>query len=262
MTRRNIRLLIAYDGNNYSGWQRQKNDPTIQATIEDSLVVMTNGDVTLNGAGRTDAGVHAVGMVANFTTFSTIPCNGFISGLNSMLPKDIRVLNVDEAGSDFHSRYNATGKTYRYTIFTGTIQLPTERLYSAHYQGHFDNKAVSQALNYIKGTHDFTSFEASGSRDLSIKSGRGAVRTLFHADLSPHAHKNDTWTFSFTGDGFLRHMVRNLVGTLMEVGSNKISPVQFKDILHKLDRDNAGPTAPAHGLVLDKVYYKSLNRKL
>ena len=181
MTPRNIQLLIAYDGENFSGWQRQKNAPTIQGTIEDSLAMMTNGEITLNGAGRTDAGVHAIGMVANFTTVSTIPCNGFFLGLNSMLPKDIRILRVDEAENDFHSRYNATGKTYSYTIFTGNIQLPTERLYAAHYQGFFDNKAVLQALNQIHGTHDFTSFEASGSRDLSIKSGRGAGRTLFHA---------------------------------------------------------------------------------
>lgn len=257
---RNIRLLIAYDGSNYSGWQRQNNAPTIQGAIEDSIAVMTNGNVTLNGAGRTDAGVHAIGMVANFTTISGIPCNGFLSGLNSMLPKDIRILRVAEENGAFHSRYNATGKTYSYTIFTGTVQLPTERLYAAHYQGYFDNKAVLQALNHIQGTHDFTSFEASGSRDISIKSGRGAVRTIYRAELSPHTIKPDTWIFSFTGDGFLRHMVRNLVGTLMDAGSNKTTPDQFKYILHNLDRDSAGPTAPAHGLVLDKVHYEPFSR--
>lgn len=256
MTLRNIRLLIAFDGGCYSGWQRQINAPSIQGTIEDRLAVMTKSNIILNGAGRTDAGVHAIGMVANFTTLSGIPCSGFLNGLNSMLPKNIRILRVDEAEDDFHSRYNATGKTYSYSIFTGTVQLPTERLYSAHAPGHFDDKAVLEALEHIRGTHDFTSFEGSGSRDPSIQSGRGAVRTLFQAELTPHATKSSTWVLSFTGDGFLRHMVRNLVGTLMEVASGRISPDDFNTILNNRDRDSAGPTAPACGLLLEKVYYE------
>ncbi|MCL7487676.1 MAG: tRNA pseudouridine(38-40) synthase TruA [Desulfobulbaceae bacterium] len=256
MRPRNIRLLIAYDGSGYSGWQRQQNAPTIQGTIEDRLAVMTTSGITLHGAGRTDAGVHATGMVANFVTTSSIPCAGFMDGLNSMLPKDIRILDVDEMEKDFHSRYNAAGKTYSYTFFTGAVLLPTERLYTAHFRGGLDETMVEQALKHIRGTQDFTSFEAAGSRDVNIPGGRGAVRTLFQATLSRSPAKTDTWVFSFTGDGFLRHMVRNLVGTLMEVGSGRMSSAEFKTVLHSCNRDNAGPTAPSCGLVLNMVHYK------
>jgi tRNA pseudouridine38-40 synthase len=179
-----------------------------------------------------------------------------MNGLNSMLPKDIRILHVDEAEGDFHSRYHATGKTYLYTVFTGEIQLPTKRLYTAYYPGHFDDKNVRQALNHIQGTHDFTSFEATGSRDVTNQKGRGAIRTLFRTELSPHPRKPKTWVFSFTGDGFLRHMVRNLVGTLMDVGAGRMTPDDFRSVLHNRDRDGAGPTAPACGLLLEKVHYE------
>lgn len=258
MTRRNLRLLIAYDGGGYKGWQRQNNGPTIQETIESRLAVMTGSDITLHGAGRTDAGVHAIGMVANFATVSAIPCSGFTKGLNSMLPKDIRILHMEEAADDFHSRYSATGKTYCYSVFTGAIQLPTERLYTAHYQGRLDDQAVRQALGHILGTHDFTSFEATGSRDTADERCRGAVRTLFRAELSPHEQKKDTWLFTFTGDGFLRHMIRNLVGTLLYVGSGRITPDEFKAVLQNRDRTTAGPTAPAGGLALHAVHYQTV----
>ena len=226
--------------------------------LEERLSVMTNTDITLHGAGRTDAGVHARGMVANFVTESSIPCSGFLNGLNSMLPKDIRILNAEDAEKDFHSRYSATGKTYSYSFFTGTIQVPTERLYTAHYPGVFKDKTVRQALHVIQGTNDFTSFEASGSRDTSSKNGRGAIRTLFETTLSPHGSKKDTWKFSFTGDGFLRHMVRNIVGTLMEIGCGRITPNDFQTILNNRNREYAGPTAPACGLTLETVHYENL----
>lgn len=255
MTRRNIRLLIAYDGSCYSGWQRQKNDPTIQAMIEDRIAVMTGETSPLHGAGRTDAGVHALGMVANFNTSSTVPCPGLLKGLNSMLPKDIRIIDVQEADAEFHSRYNATGKKYTYSFFTGDIQFPTRRLYSAHFPGKFDEAQTAEAMISITGTHDFSSFEGSGSRDISSGSGRGAVRTLYQAKISPVPAQQDTWLISFTGDGFLRHMVRNLVGTLMEVGSGRIAPAKFKAILEQRDRRLAGPTAPACGLTLERIYY-------
>lgn len=256
MTLRNIRLLIAYDGSAYSGWQRQNNAPTIQGTLEKSIAVMTGAKTTLHGAGRTDAGVHATGMTANFETRASIACEGFINGLNSMLPKDIRILEVDEVDIDFHSRYSATAKTYAYTFFTGEIQLPTDRLYTAHYFCNLDVQQLIRALESIRGTHDFSSFEAAGSRDTSSENGRGAVRTLFQAELSPYTDKADTWIFTFTGDGFLRHMVRNIVGTLLEVGSGKITPGDFRSIFSSCDRKCAGATAPACGLVLKKVHYK------
>lgn len=255
MTQKNIRLCIAYDGTGYSGWQRQSKDATIQGTIEDSLSVMTQTPVTLIGAGRTDAGVHALGMTANFLTDSSVPCTGFQNGLNSMLPADIRIIKAQEAPLDFHSRFDATGKSYRYDMFTGKVQKPTERLYIAHFPCKMDTDKIKMCLKHIEGTHDFSSFEGSGSRDTSVLSGRGAVRSLIKTCFTPAPHSDETWSFYFTGDGFLRHMVRNLVGTLVEVGIGKKSPDDFITILQKQDRRLAGPTAPAHGLVLEKVFY-------
>lgn len=258
MSKRNVRLLITFDGSRYSGWQRQKNAPTIQGTLEKCLMTMVDSKITLHGAGRTDAGVHALGMTANFQTESAIPCSGFQRGLNSMLPPDIRVLNITDAAMDFHSRYSATGKSYRYDIFTGKIQLPTDRLYCTHFPLDLNADKVYQCLEYISGTHDFASFEGTGSRDVK-KSIRGAVRTMFHASFTPHPIEPDHWSFSFTGDGFLRHMVRNLVGTLIEAGTGKISVDSFQEILENRDRQAAGPTAPAHGLFLVKVFYEPIS---
>jgi len=255
---RNIRLTIAFDGTSYSGWQRQKNAPTIQGAIEQCLSVMTGTPVTLHGAGRTDAGVHALAMIANFKTGSAIPCHGLRDGLNSMLAKDIRILAANEVDPDFHSRYSATGKVYRYTLFTGAVQLPTLRLYAAHYPVTLDPEMITSALDLIVGTHDFSSFEGSGSRDTSAQSQRGAVRTLYRADFSASPQFPDTWSFHFTGSGFLRHMVRNLVGTLLEVGCGRIGFDEFTSILLMRDRTQAGPTAPACGLTLKEVLYGSL----
>ncbi len=254
MNQRNVRLLIAFDGSRFSGWQRQKNAPTIQGELEHCLATMVDSKVTLHGAGRTDAGVHALGMTANFLTRSAIPCSGFLQGLNSMLPTDIRILEVTEETLEFHSRYSATGKAYRYDIFTGKVQQPTERLYCAHFHSSLDMNKIKRNLKHIQGTHDFSSFEGSGSRDVE-NSPRGAVRTLFHVSLTPHPEKDDCWSFFFLGDGFLRHMVRNLVGTLIEVGEGKISNDEFSEILKRCDRQTAGPTAPAKGLFMVKVCY-------
>lgn len=255
---RNIRLQIAFDGTHYSGWQRQNNAPTIQGAIEDALATMTTARVRLHGAGRTDAGVHARGMVANFATNATIPCEGFLAGLNSMLSTDIRILGVNEVPLEFHSRYSATGKTYCYSLFTGSVQLPSERLYCSHIPGELVPNRIRECLEYIRGTHDFSSFEGSGSRDTKHGSGRGAIRTLFGAAFIAQPDKQQTFRFRFVGDGFLRHMVRNLVGTLIEAGRKKITPRQFLSVLESRDRTQAGPTAPSCGLTMTKVWYEPL----
>jgi tRNA pseudouridine38-40 synthase len=257
VSERNIRLLLAFDGTAYRGWQRQKNAPTIQGEIERCLQRITGEPVTLHGAGRTDAGVHALGMVANFRTRARIPSPGFRQGLNSMLPTDIRILEAAEAPDQFHSRYSAAGKTYRYAICTAPVQLPTERLYAAHAPRPLDAARIRAALDQVIGSHDFSSFEGTGSRDPETAgfAGRGAVRTLYRADFTAMATQPDTWLFRFTGNGFLRHMVRNLVGTLLLVGSGKISPDEFAAILRGRDRTLAGATAPAHGLLLEQVLY-------
>ncbi|HEB70093.1 MAG TPA: tRNA pseudouridine(38-40) synthase TruA [Desulfobulbus sp.] len=253
--KRNIRLVIAFDGTAYNGWQRQKNGPTIQGTLERKLSVLCCESVCIHGAGRTDAGVHALGMVAHFKTGAVRPLSAFTRGLNSMLPHDIRILEACEMPSDFHSRYHALAKTYRYDLFTGDVMPPTRRLYEAHLPGSFDLTACRRSLLLLMGSHDFASFEGAGSRDPLRKDGRGAVRTIFQARCSPISGQPNRWSFSITGDGFLRHMVRNIVGTLRQVGMGIISPDDFAAIVAACDRHQAGPTAPACGLFLEQIYY-------
>ncbi len=255
---KNLKLLIAYDGSNYSGWQRQINAPTIQGTIETCLSTITNQNISLHGAGRTDAGVHALGMVAHFLTEAKILPEKFHQALNSMLPDDIRILACNEEQTDFHSRYNARGKTYRYDFHIGPILSPIEVRHTVHCPYLFDFTNINKCLNLILGTHDFTSFEASGSRDKTQTKGRGAVRTLCQARCEPSKTRGATYSFIFTGDGFLRHMVRNLVGTLFEVSKKKLTPEDFQVILESRNRIFAGPTAPAKGLFLVEVFYDYL----
>ena len=258
MTRpRNIKLVIAFDGTRYAGWQKQKNEPTIQGLLEEAITKMTATSVVVHGAGRTDAGVHALGMVANFATGANIPCPGFLKGLNSMLPADIRILAVKDTGPEFHARRSACAKTYFYNICTALVQIPTERLYSAHVPGYLDIEAVKDSLVCLQGSHDFSSFEASGSRDLGNTVGRGANREILAARIIQRKTE-DRIRLIFTGDGFLRHMVRNIVGTLIQVGRGKITVQDFAQILAARDRTSAGPTAPAHGLFLQEVHYRPM----
>lgn len=251
--KRNIKLLLAFDGTDYAGWQKQKSEKTIQGVLEDRLRIMTGNYTCLHGAGRTDAGVHAFGMVANFETGSEIPCLGFVKGLNSLLPNDIRVLKATEVEACFHARRSAKSKTYWYNLTNGPVQLPTERLYRAHVFAELDFTAVKAALEHVTGTHDFSSFEGSGSRDPEL-AGRGAVRTIFAASFTTMGAGNYN-RFVITADGFLRHMVRNIVGTMLEAGKGKLAPSEVAGILAAKDRSAAGPTAPARGLFLKEVFY-------
>jgi tRNA pseudouridine38-40 synthase len=250
---RNIKLVVSYDGTGFSGWQRQKHDCTIQGEIERCLTRMTREKTNLHGAGRTDSGVHARGMVAHFSTSSVISDHDFLRGLNSMLPGDIRIYSTEEVDPGFHARYSAVGKMYRYIFYTGKIQPPHRRLYSLHVTSTLNLEAIRECLKIIEGTHDFASFENSGSRDKNKISGRGAVRTIFNAELCHEGHEQ--LIFEFSGDGFLRNMVRNLVGSLLEAGRGKLTAEGFAKILEAKDRTMAGPTAPAHGLFLIKVFY-------
>lgn len=250
---RNIKLLIAFDGTEFNGWQRQKHDSTIQGEIEQRLALMAGSEVILHGAGRTDAGVHAEGMVANFSTGSSISCTAFLKGLNSMLPYAIRILDVIEMPADFHARFSAKGKLYQYTIQTSGVQPPNDRLYALHVPSQLDFHNISACLDVLIGTNDFSSFENSGSRDKSNIFGRGAIRTISEARLTTLEQQKHV--FTFIGDGFLRHMVRNLVGTLLEVGKGKYSIENFQQILLAKSREAAGPTAPPHGLTLKEVFY-------
>jgi tRNA pseudouridine38-40 synthase len=250
---RKIKLVIGYDGTAFAGWQRQKHDRTIQGEIETALCRMTQEDISLHGAGRTDAGVHAEKMVAHFKTFSPINTTDFQRGLNSILPGAIRIYQVEEVDNSFHSRFSATGKRYRYTVFTGRIQPPETRLYSLHVTAGLDLQTMRDCLAAIEGTHDFSSFENSGTRDKTRTTGRGAVRTIFAAELTRDSAEQIS--FRFTGDGFLRNMVRNLVGLLLEAGRGKLSAEEFTAILQAKNRSAGGPTAPPHGLFLEQVFY-------
>ena len=250
---RTVKLLIAFDGSGYCGWQRQKNGPTIQAEIEQALSVICNDDIVLHGAGRTDAGVHAEGMAAHFTTSSPVTAGNLLRGLNALLPDAIRILEATDRERDFHARYSALGKTYRYTIFTGPVMPPCRRLYVHHVPVDLDFTSIRACLDFLVGTHDFSSFEATGSRDRKNENGRGAVRTMYRTELYQYA---DSYVdLLFTGDGFLRHMVRNLTGTIIEVGKGKRNVEEFKRIFDYRDRSQAGTTAPACGLSLIKVHY-------
>ena len=256
MSLRTIRLLIAYDGGNYCGWQRQRQgEPTIQQELERQLSRLCDEPIILHGAGRTDTGVHALGMVAHFQTTVTMPVVAFFKGINSMLPPDIRILDAEEAGVDFHSRFNALGKTYRYDFFTGAVQLPCTRLHRAHFPGPFDPSRIAEGLHCLLGTHDFSSFERSGSRDKTIPGGRGAVRTLSALSCTPALGQPHCFSIRVTGDGFLRQMVRILAGTLIEIGQGKKETVALAAILNARDRSRAGLTAPACGLYLERIYY-------
>jgi len=252
---RNLKLVIAFDGAAYSGWQRQPDAPTIQGVLEEKIAIMTGASSTVWGAGRTDAGVHALGMTANFLTHATIPCASFMKGLNSLLPTDIRVLDISEVGAEFHACHSAVGKTYFYNMIHGREALPSERLYNSAFRGQFALDTMRACLESIIGEHDFSSFEAVGSRDLSRPGGRGAVRRIFSAELQEDLHCPGRVLFTITGDGFLRHMVRNIVGTLAHVGQGKRTVDDFQTVVAARDRKIAGPTAPACGLFLEKVHY-------
>lgn len=252
---RRIKLTVSYDGTGFCGWQRQKHDASIQEEIEKRLGRMTNEEIFLHGAGRTDAGVHAEAMIAHFDTAATVTDTAFLRGLNAMLPGAIRILRAETCEPDFHARFSATGKRYHYHLYTGAVQPPHIRLYSLHRSSPLNFQVIRACLHELEGEHDFSSFENTGTRDKSITSGRGAVRTLYQARLLPL--QKERIVFEFIGDGFLKNMVRNMVGTLLEAGRGKISAKEFKTILQQQNRAAAGPTAPAHGLFLKEVYYNS-----
>ena len=244
---RNIRLLLEYDGTRYHGWQRQKNADTIQEVVETALGRLTGEEVRLIGSGRTDAGVHALGQVANFHTGSRIPLKAFHEGLNSMLPWDIAVLAASEAPSDFHARKAARAKTYEYRILNRPTRSPVHHHYAWWLGLPLDLGAMLKAAAALPGEHDFTAFRASGSDNLN------PVRRVLKAEW--RQHPGGRLSFHITANGFLRGMVRSLVGTMAEIGKGKAPPKTLEELLHSRDRHRAGPTAPPQGLFLVEVVY-------
>jgi tRNA pseudouridine38-40 synthase len=244
---RNIKLVIEYDGTNYHGWQVQPNGLTVQEVIEEKIGIMTRERVRLTASGRTDAGVHALGQVANFLTPSAIPVEGFHRGLNSLLPPDIVVQSAEEVDLQFHAQYGAKRKTYRYVLLHRPVPSALFRNYSWHVPGALDLPAMGEASRLLPGKQDFTSFQGAEADN------EDPVREVFQAGWSEKAP--DFLRFTIEADGFLKHMVRNIVGTLVEVGKGKRSPEQFGRVLRGRDRRQAGRTAPPQGLFLVEVKY-------
>lgn len=252
---RNIRLTIAYDGTDFHGWQRQPQPPTVQETLEARLAKITGGAVTVYASGRTDAGVHAAGQVANFKTDCPIPCPSLVKALNDVLPVSIRVRGAEDVPPEFHARYSAVAKTYRYRILQSAICPPFLARYVHHHPYPLDCRAIAEAARLLEGEHDFTSF--AGSDPALRKKQRKTesnVRRIFHSRVTVRK-KLPLVVYEARGSGFLHHMVRNIVGTLLEVGSGKLAPEDIHGILEARDRSRAGPTAPASGLWLVKVEY-------
>lgn len=246
--RRNIRLVLEYDGTRYHGWQRQKNALSLQEVIEQALARITGEPVRLIASGRTDAGVHARGQVANFHTKSSVPLRAFVQGLNSLLPLDIVIRQAEEAPLDFHARYDARWKTYEYQIINRPVRPPLERLYTWWIPEPLNLAALEAAAQALPGEHDFSTFRAAGSRP------GHAMRRVREAAWQPGPEGR--LRFSITANGFLRGMVRSLVGTMVEIGKGKYAPEYLREALEKRNRGLAGPTAPPQGLFLVGVEYE------
>ena len=258
---RNIKFTIQYDGTNYHGWQIQQNGISIQQVIEEAIFSITKKKSRLTTSGRTDAGVHALSQVANFKTSSMLDTNKLQKGLNSILPKDIVILDAQEVPLDFHSQICAKKKLYRYDIYNSPFPDAFSFKFSKLIPYFLNVSSMKIASQYFLGTHDFSAFRSSSCE------ARTTVRTIYKIDLSQQFlgnNKNSTNKLSFTpcrvtieveGNGFLKNMVRNIVGTLIEVGREKLVPEDIKKILTSRDRKNAGPTAASHGLFLVKVFY-------
>ena len=245
--KRNIRFILEYDGRRYHGWQRQKGAPTIQEIIEDRLQMIVQEPVTLIALGRTDAGVHALNQVCNFISGSKIAPESIKRGLNSLLPDDICIREAEYVSIDFHSRYSAKSKTYEYRILNQTLPNPFLRFYTWNIREKLDLEEMEKCVSLLRGKHDFSAFMSSGSGNVN------PVREMIRSEL--HSHEQGTIHFIFEANGFLRHMVRNIVGTIVEVGHERRSSDQFAEILRSKDRRLAGIKAPPQGLFLIKVHY-------
>jgi tRNA pseudouridine38-40 synthase len=279
-----FKITLAYDGTDFVGWQRQANGVSVQALIEDALHALDEGDVRVTGAGRTDAGVHALGQVAAFTIHRVLAADAIVRALNARLPGAIRVLAAEEVPPTFHPRFGARRKTYRYRIWNGEVISPFERLYAWHVAGALDVGAMHAAAQRLVGRHDFAAFQAAGSevqtterevfvsriedgglrigekaaiRDESALRNESArlIESAPRVESALRTPPSAMLSYTVAGDGFLRHMVRIIVGTLVEIGRGR-QPVDWIGVvLASRDRRIAGPTAPPEGLFLTSVEY-------
>ncbi|MDO4391621.1 MAG: tRNA pseudouridine(38-40) synthase TruA [Clostridium sp.] len=243
---RNIKLTIEYDGKCYNGWQKQPNKLNIQGEIERAIYNITKEEVDLIGSGRTDAGVHALGQVANFKTNSEISIEKIPLAINSQLKNSIVIKEAEEVDERFHSRYNAKHKTYRYIINNSKCGTAIYRNLEYSYPFKLDAEKMKQASKYFEGEHDFKAFKSSGT------SSKNSVRTIYKAIVKQEGEKI---IIELTGNGFLYNMVRIISGTLLDVGLGKIRAEEIPEIIESKDRQRAGKTLPAHGLYLVEVKY-------
>ncbi|MCX7982578.1 MAG: tRNA pseudouridine(38-40) synthase TruA [Syntrophales bacterium] len=244
---RNLKLTVEYDGTNYCGWQRQREGISIQGVLEEKLSFITQEKVRIVGSGRTDAGVHAIGQVAHVHLQSLLPTNNILRGMNSLLPLDIAVKKVEEVDERFHARFDAKSKVYLYYICNQPTRSAIFHRYVWTVPFPLQVEAMQGCIPYLEGCHDFTSFSAL---DTGVTN---RVRTIMRLEIS--VPKPGLIKIEIEADGFLRHMVRTIVGTLVEVGKGRLDPLGVKDILHSKDRAAAGPTAPPQGLFLKEVKY-------
>lgn len=242
---KNYKMILAYDGSRYSGWQRLgKGELTIQGILEEKIEELLGAKVEIHGSGRTDAGVHARGQVANFKIPFELS-DGFKEKINAILPEDLRVMKLEEVPTTFHSRYRARGKIYKYYVDSSEKANVFSRKYTCHYPEVLDLKAMEQGADSLCGTHDFTSFTDD-------KTEKDKERTIYRISIT---EEKGIYCFAYHGDGFLQHMVRILTGTLLEVGTGKKRPEDLNKILEQKERAKAGFMAPAKGLFLEEVEY-------
>jgi len=246
---RRIKIQLSYDGTDYHGWQVQPGLATIQAALEQVVSEIESKPVQVAGSGRTDAGVHALAQVAAFNLDNPIPVENLRRAMNRLLPRDIRVTHVEETRLDFHPRFEAKAKTYEYRIYRGEICSPFERRYVYHHPYPLEIDKMIDAAPLLEGEHDFTAFAASDDRD---ELGASKVRTIFCSRLALEGHR---LTYRVTGTGFLKHMVRNIVGGLLEIGKGNVDRAGLLTRLEPACAIAPGPTAPARGLFLISVEY-------
>ena len=252
---RTLKLTLAYDGTRFVGWQRQTSGESIQALLEAALGTLEGGHVSVHGAGRTDAGVHALGQVASANLASSHDAATILRACNAQLPADVRVTAVEDVVPEFHARFSATSKTYRYLMANEAVSSPFLGRFCWHITDPLDRHAMAAAAAALVGTHDFAAFQSTGT-DVAT-----TVRTLTQSQVrdetltSPQSSEHRLLVYEVTGDGFLRHMVRAIVGTLVEVGRGQRNRDSMPALLDGRDRSAAGATAPAHGLFLVRVEY-------
>lgn len=248
---RNIKLIIAYDGASFHGWQVQPGVPTIQGALNEAASQITQEKVTLHGASRTDTGVHALGQVAHFRTHSRLSAAEFQRALNGVLPPAIRIVAAEEVGPDFQSRWQSQAKTYRYRIYRGRVLSPFDYLRVLHHAGPLDEDAMAAAAGLFEGEHDFTSFAAaSGIED----DDRDMTRVIFSSEIVREPERNEI-AYVVRGRSFLRYMVRKIVGTLIEVGRGRLALADIQRIFEARDRNASGPTIAPEGLYLVSLEY-------